>query len=96
MKPKIYLETSIVSYLTAHLSRDLITAARQQITHDWWNNQRGDYDLYISELVVREAEMGDVAEAEKRLAVIADLPILSVSAETAELAKELVANKAIP
>lgn len=40
MRPTVYVETSIVSYLAAHPSRDLVTAARQQITHTWWRERR--------------------------------------------------------
>ena len=96
MKAKVYVETSIISYLTAHLSRDLVTAARQQITHEWWNNQRADYDLYVSELVIEEARLGNAAEAQKRLKIITDLPVLNAGAETAELAQKLIVQKAIP
>ena len=55
MRPKVYVETTIVSYLAARPSRDLITAAHQQITQDWWENRRTDFDLYVSQLVVQEA-----------------------------------------
>ncbi len=48
MKPIVYLETTIVSYLTARPSRDLIIAAHQQITQEWWDSRRNNYDLYVS------------------------------------------------
>jgi len=51
MKPKLYIENSIISYLTAYPSRDIITAARQALTRQWWNEKRFDYELYISELL---------------------------------------------
>lgn len=53
--PKVYIETSIVSYLTARPSNNLITAAWQKETVDWWETQRDRFDLYISEVVVEEA-----------------------------------------
>jgi hypothetical protein len=56
---RVYLETTFVSYLTARPSRDLIVAAHQQITHDWWNARRRDYELCVSQLVVQEAGVGD-------------------------------------
>ena len=57
-RPKLYLETSIISYLTSHPSRDLLVAANQQITHDWWDNRREHFDVYISQLVIQEASLG--------------------------------------
>ncbi len=63
MKPKVYVETSIVSYLAARPSRDLIVAAHQQITHEWWDVRRAQYDLYVSQVVIREASAGDPSAA---------------------------------
>jgi hypothetical protein len=59
MPERVYLETSIISYLAAHPSRDLITAARQQITHEWWSRRRLEFEVYISEIVVAETAAGD-------------------------------------
>jgi hypothetical protein len=61
-RPKIYIETTIVGYLTAMSSRDLVTAALQQVTRDWWAS-RGAFDLFISQLVIDEASAGDPATA---------------------------------
>jgi len=59
-KAKVYLETTIPSYLTARLSSDLITAGEQAITREWWEQRRLVYRLFISEAVVEEASRGDV------------------------------------
>lgn len=59
MKPRLYLETSVISYLAALPSRDLIVAAHQQITHEWWNERRERYELFVSELVIQEIEIGN-------------------------------------
>lgn len=59
MKSKVNFETTMVSYLTARRSRDLIVAAHQQITEEWWENRCGHYCLHLSELVIREAGYGD-------------------------------------
>lgn len=59
MKPKVYIETTIISYLTGRPSRDIIIAAHQQITEEWWRTQRNLFDLYASQLVVREAGAGE-------------------------------------
>jgi len=52
MRPKVYIETSIISYLTARPSRDLITAAHQQITHTWWQERRPGFDIFASQVVL--------------------------------------------
>lgn len=64
MKPRVYLETTIPSYLTAWPSRDLVRAAHQQITREWWEQRRGQFELFISQVVVRECEAGDPADME--------------------------------
>jgi hypothetical protein len=53
MKPKVYIETSVISYLTARPSRDILVAANQQVTQDWWQDRRMNFELYISQLVCR-------------------------------------------
>ena len=80
MKPKVYLETTIVSYLTARPSRDLVVAAHQQITQDWWTNRRSDFDLHASQLVIQEASVGDAQMAQSRLAALDQIPLLGVNA----------------
>ena len=65
--PTIYLETSIVSYLTARPSRDVVTLARQEVTREWWNTRRANFQLFTSEFVIEEAEEGDPEAAKRRL-----------------------------
>ena len=74
----VYIETSIVSYLTARPARDLIAAAWQNATSSWWTIQRLRFELYTSQLVVEEAEQGDPDAAGRRLAVLSQLPHLAV------------------
>jgi predicted nucleic acid-binding protein len=50
-KPTLYLETTILSYLLARLSRDILTLARQQLTRDWWEYEHNKYEIVISTLV---------------------------------------------
>jgi hypothetical protein len=96
MKPQVYLETTIVSYLTARSSRDLITAANQQMTHDWWENHREQFVLYVSQFVVEEASAGDPDAATRRLAVLADLPPLDVTDAVQQLAYALLTHVPLP
>ena len=65
----MYVETSIISYLAARPSRDLIVAARQQLTHTWWRERRPAFDLYVSQVVLDEAMAGDPDAAERRVAL---------------------------
>ena len=76
MKPRLYIETSIVSYLTAYPSRDLVRAAHQQVTRDWWDT-RAQFELYISQFVVDEASAGDPGAATKRLTALRDATVLA-------------------
>ena len=94
--PRIYAETTFVSYLTARPSRDLIVAGHQQITRDWWAARRTSYELCISQLVIQEAQDGDPQAAQDRLDVLADMTLLIITEEALQLAEELVQAGALP
>ena len=96
MKPKVYLETTIISYLTARSSRDLIVAANQQVTQDWWQMRRSLFDLFVSAAVVREASGGDESAARQRLEEIRDIPLLTLTADAVALAERLVRELPLP
>ena len=96
IKPKVYLETSVISYLTARPSRDLITAAHRQITHEWWENYTPQYDLFISQLVIQEVTAGDVQAATRRLQVLNDLPLLAIQEDARTLTRLLVQQGGLP
>lgn len=96
MKPTVYLETTIPSYLTAELSRDLLTAGHQSVTREWWAARRVHFALYVSEIVIQEARGGDQRMARKRLEVLSDIPVLGLTQASRDLAKELVARGALP
>lgn len=96
MKKKAYIETSIVSYFTARPSRDLVIAARQEITHELWQVLQKQYEIYISALVIQEASRGDENAADKRLSVLSHIPVLEISRDARYLAKGLIADHAIP
>ncbi len=96
MLQRVYIETTIVSYLTARPSRDLIIAAHQQSTHEWWDSCRGDYDLCASEVVIREAGAGDPEAAQERLDILKSTTVMETRQEALELAKELVKAGALP
>ena len=96
MAPKIYLETTIISYLAARPSKDLITAAHQQVTHDWWQNRRLDFDLFSSQLVIQESSAGDAAVAKKRLQLLSDISLVQVNVDCVSLGRALVERGPIP
>ena len=96
MKPKLYLETSVVSYLTSRPSRDLIVAANQQITQEWWQVRRAGFELYVSQLVVQEAGAGDPDAAQQRLEVLEEMPLLELTEEALSFAEKLVQDGPLP
>ncbi len=81
----VYLETTIPSYLASRPSRDLVVAAHQQITHDWWAQARSRFDLFLSEAVLEEIRAGDPEAAARRMEVIRELPVLTLKDEVREL-----------
>jgi hypothetical protein len=89
MPPTVYIETSIVSYLTARPSKDLIRAAHQHATHDWWENHRPVFDLLASQLVVQEASQGDPGAAKLRLDVLKEIELLPAPEEAIDLAQQV-------
>lgn len=95
-KPTVYLETTIISYLAAWPSRDLVTAAHQQITHEWWNTRRNGYSLNVSEFVVGEAAGGDPDAASRRLVLVQAIPLLDVNEAVRNLARGLTRSGSIP
>ena len=96
MKPRVYLETTIPSYLTAWTSRDLVMSAHQQVTRDWWQTRRQDFDIYISQYVIDEASAGDPDAARRRLEFLAELPLLDPNDDVLDLAEELVRRIPLP
>lgn len=96
MNPRVYVETSVISYLTAWPSRDLVVAAHQQITRQWWERERVHYDLFISAAVLREASAGDARAAAERMSLLENLPLLTITAEVEGLAKDFLEAGAMP
>jgi hypothetical protein len=96
MKPRLYVETTIPSYLTSWPSRDLIIAGHQQITREWWEKRREAFRIYISQFVVDEASAGDPVAARERMKVIQDFPLLDITPDAGVLASEILASGIIP
>lgn len=96
MATSVYIESSIISYLTARASRDLVVAARQTITADWWVRHRPNYEAYISALVEEEISAGDEAAANQRLQAVAGMASVAITQQAQELATKLITEKAVP
>ncbi|MFW6162458.1 MAG: type II toxin-antitoxin system VapC family toxin [Planctomycetota bacterium] len=85
-KPSVYVETTIPSYLAARPSRDLIVAAHQQVTWEWWQTRRQEYELFVSTAVIGEIGRGDPEAAARRLGFVDGLPVLQPVDEIRTLA----------
>jgi hypothetical protein len=96
MKAKVYIETTIPSYLVARPSRDLLIAGHQQLTRHWWDMRSPTFDLYVSEAVLEEASAGNPILARKRMEFLADISILALTDGILKLAESLVIEGPIP
>jgi hypothetical protein len=91
----VYLETTYISYLVARPSRDVIVAAHQQTSHEWWDTRRSEFVCNVSQLVIDEVSAGDPLEIQKRLDIIRDLPVLEVTRSAEILAQAIIASGVI-
>lgn len=96
MSETVYIETSILGYLTARSTKDLILAANMEITRNWWKFRRNDFILYTSEAVLDEAAQGDPAIAARRLEVLRGFPLLALNQAVQELAAQFLTRSSLP
>lgn len=96
MASTVYIETTIVSYLTARPARDVVRRAHQRLTREWWRIRRPKFELYVSPVVLQEAAGGDPLPARRRLAVLRGLPVLAPTPEAVNLARALVTHGPVP
>ena len=92
----VNIETSIVSYLCHRASSQVVMAARQLLTHQWWNHERANYDLVISQYVIDEASAGDATLAAERLQSLEGIPLLPLDPDIALIADEIMARAILP
>lgn len=95
-KPKVYLETTIASYLTAWPSRDLVMAANQETTREWWANRKDAFQLFVSQTFIKESSAGDPDAAQRRLEFLKPFPRLDITEEVESLAANLIADVPLP
>jgi len=96
MKQKVYIETTIPSYLTARPSNDIRVMANQNATIDWWENRRSTFDLFVSEFVIAELSQGNLDASARRISAIENIPELDVTEEAKILARLLIEEGPIP
>ena len=96
MKPSLYLETTIPSYLVSRPSRDVVVAARQEITRQWWEGRKADFRIVVSQVVLDEAAVGDREAAAKRLSVLKAFPLLTLNDEVVSLAEDILRSRVLP
>jgi hypothetical protein len=96
MTESVYLESSIISYLTARPSADVVVAARQVLTANWWLSTGKAFDLFVSALVIEEISKGDSEAAQLRLNAVADIPLLATSSDALAISETLLVHGAVP
>jgi predicted nucleic acid-binding protein len=92
----VYVETSIVSYLRQKPSTQVVLAARQLLTHQWWNDERTNYQLVASQFVIDEASAGNPTLAAERLQLLAGIPLLPLDPAIADIADEIMSRAILP
>lgn len=92
----VYLETTFISYLVSRPSRDLLVAAHQQTTQEWWIERREKFECHVSQVVIDEASAGDPEEAKKRMAMIGSFAVLEVTEEAESLTGAIMVSGVIP
>jgi predicted nucleic acid-binding protein len=97
VRPSVYVETSVISYLVGRMnSRDLVVAAHQELTREWWENRRENFELFTSAVVVEEAARGDQNLASTRIEVISALRFADVTTAARDLAARLLRDSGLP
>lgn len=96
MSETVYIETSILGYLTARPSRDLVVAANIEITREWWDTRRSYFQLYSSQAVIRETSQGDAQVAAQRLEIIRDFALLDLNQSVLDLAEQFLERSSLP
>jgi predicted nucleic acid-binding protein len=95
--PTVYVETSVISYLVARPSLSSVrVAANQETTREWWQTRRERFDLYVSAVVIGEAQRGDMALAAARMEIVRGLRLAQVTPEALDLAAALIAGAGVP
>lgn len=95
-KPSVYIETTIVSYLTARPSRDIELLSLELATREWWSDQRPHFDVFTSRLVITEASAGDAAAAASRIEALAAIPLVEIDDAARAISQTLISLLSLP
>ena len=93
---RIYIESTIPSYVVARPARDLLQAARQQLTKDWWDLQRKTHELFTSQVVLDEIAAGEPEMAERRLELMDGITVLDLTPAAEALAGRILHSGLLP
>ena len=93
---RIYIESTSPSYVVARPARDLLQAARQQLTRDWWDLKRDNHELFTGQLVLDEIAFGEPEMAKRRLELVADLTLLESTEEARKLTRSIMDSRLLP
>lgn len=96
MLPKVYLETTIPSFVAARRSRDIVVAGKQETTREWWNVRKKEFEVFVSPFVIEEAALGDPDSAARRMELIREVSVLGVDDQVTMIAEKLLRSGAIP
>ena len=96
MKPTVYIETTVIGYLTSRPRTDPIVAGHQSTTREWWLTAANRFELVASELVIQECSAGDETAAKERMEVLGDIALLSTTTEAEEFAQALIDGHGVP
>lgn len=96
MTETVYIETSILGYLTARPSRNLVLVANAEVTREWWDTRRSAFELYTSQAVLREVAKGDAEMAFRRLEILRDFPLLDLNQSVLDLAEQFLGRSNLP
>ena len=96
MKQSVYIESTVISYLIARPSRDLIVAGHQQLTREWWDFALPKLDPFISQFVINEISLGDPVASKSRIKIASDFPLLEMKPGIASLADQYFRAIRIP
>lgn len=96
LKPTVYVETSVISYLASRPSRNVTVAAHQKSTREWWRKSGLLFEVYASDFVVKESQRGDPRMASVRMRFLSTLRLLASTPEALKLAQDLVLSGILP
>ncbi len=96
MTESVYIETSIIGYLTARSTKNLILAANIEVTRDWWESRRSAFTLYISQVVLDEIARGDTEIAAQRLDILSRLPLVELNKAVRDLSAQFLTRSNLP